>query len=126
MKTDAHEYQRRWLYGRLGANFGWLVFAFDDQFDGGVADLLIGVVAVAYGDQVIAVAFDKAFGAVLAGFEAFYNVHIVPRGVAVSCWQSACIRWGAQVKRGWTRFVLPTPSLWRRALRPSRCLGLVG
>lgn len=49
------------------------MFAFDDQFDGGVADLLFGVVTVAYGNQVVAVAFDKAFGAVFTWFEAFYN-----------------------------------------------------
>ena len=39
----------------VGCGFGWFVFAFDDQFDGGVADLLFGVVA-----------FDKVFAAVLA------------------------------------------------------------
>ena len=39
----------------VGCGFGWFVFAFDDQFDGGVAELLFGVVA-----------FDKVFAAVLA------------------------------------------------------------
>ncbi len=53
--ADAREYKRRWLFERLGADFGWFVFAFDDQFDGGVADLLFGVVA-----------FDKLFAAVFA------------------------------------------------------------
>lgn len=91
------------------------MFAFDDQFDGGVAELLFGVVA-----------FDKVFAAVLAGFEAFYNVHIVPRWVAVSCRQSACIHWGAQVSIRWTRFALSALTHVQGALRPSCGLGLVG
>lgn len=51
-------------------------FAFDDQFDGGVADLLLGIESVAYGHQVVAIDFDQALGAVLARFEGFHHVHV--------------------------------------------------
>jgi hypothetical protein len=79
VKMDAHENQGRCLFGLMGAGFRWFVFAFDDQFDGGVADLFFSVMPIAHGDQVVAVAFDIAFGAVFAWLEAFYNIHIMPR-----------------------------------------------
>ena len=64
------------------------MFALDDQFDSGVADLIFGVVAVAYGNQVVAVAFDKAFGAVLPGLRLFTTSISCP--VSGSVLQAVC------------------------------------
>lgn len=52
-------------------------FCFDDQFNRGVAELLVAVEAVAYGKELLAVEFHQAFGAVATGLEGFDNFHIV-------------------------------------------------
>lgn len=52
-------------------------FCFDDQFNRGVAELLFAVEAVAYGEELLAVEFHQAFGAVATGLEGFDNFHIV-------------------------------------------------
>lgn len=59
--------------------FEWGGTTFDDEFDGGVAELLFSIQSVAYGDEIVAIEFDVALGAVLAGAQGLHNVHIVLR-----------------------------------------------
>lgn len=69
--------------------------ALDDNLNGDNADMAFGVLAAVHGYEVVAIAFDKVFGAVFARLEGFHNVHIAPAGGSVLCAGSVPIsmRW---------------------------------
>lgn len=71
--------------GGVVKTFEWRGTTFDDEFDGGVAELLFSIQPVAYGDEIVAIEFDVALGAVLAGAQGFHNIHIVIRRGVGAC-----------------------------------------
>ena len=78
--------RRAVVWDRGGLVFEQGVFLLDDQLDRGVAGIGLAIQAVAHGDELVAVAFDEAFGTGLAGPKGFDNVHIVTGGA--SGWRS--------------------------------------